>query len=246
MTHTNQNMYEQPKMQKTRARADRFAALRHASKIVLSAVALCAFGLPAVQAQVTVTEGGQASYNYAIAVPPGIAGLQPKLGLSYGGGTANGPVGVGWSVQGVSLITRCPATKALDGGRRGVAFDGNDKLCLDGQRLIPTDANAGGAVTGLASGDALGQTGTNYREYRTEKDNFTRIRAYGAVNDDTATLNNGPKYFKVWTKSGQIYEYGRSPSAAAASNTLILAPRVRHQNALFSLFCNPGPIKSTT
>lgn len=174
------------------------------------------------QAQVSVGEGGQAAYNYTIAVPPGIAGLQPKLGLSYGGGTANGPVGVGWSVQGVSLITRCPATKAIDGGRRGVFLDGNDKLCLDGQRLIPTDAAGGIPVTGLASGDALGLS-SGYREYRTEKDNFTRIRAYGAVNDDTATLNNGPKYFKVWTKSGQVYEYGLSPSVVAASNTLILA-----------------------
>ena len=51
---------------------------------------------------------------------------------------------------------------------------------------------------------------TGFREYRTEKDIYARIRAYGIANGaDT----NGPLYFKVWTKSGQIYEYGAAPSA---------------------------------
>lgn len=43
------------------------------------------------------------------------------------------------------MITRCPASRYTDGAPRGVKFDANDKLCLDGQRLIQTDAN--GSVT---------------------------------------------------------------------------------------------------
>ena len=106
----------------------------------------------------------------------------------------------------------------------GVAYAGNDKLCLDGQRLIQTDA--AGAVSGNASnpspsnpfqtGDSLGGSGTNaIREYRTEKDTFARIRAYGRAG---ALANNGPAYFRVWTKSGQIYEYGNNANPTSNAN----------------------------
>jgi FG-GAP-like repeat/Salmonella virulence plasmid 65kDa B protein len=170
-------------------------------------------------AQVSVSSGGSPNYSQPIAVPPGISGMQPNLALFYAGGGVNGPVGHGWSVQGLSMITRCPASRYTDGAPRGVKFDANDKLCLDGQRLIQTDAN--GVVTPAfpQTNDALGLA-TGYREYRTEKDSFARIRAYGIAN---ASDVNGPAYFKVWTKAGQIYEYGVTLTADANTKAAVAA-----------------------
>ena len=182
---------------------------------LLAMLALSLIG-PA-SAAVSVSPGGQAGYSQAIAVPPGIAGMAPNLAFSYVDGGINGPLGVGWSVQGISAVTRCPATQPTDGVHRTVFFDVADKLCLDGQRLIQTDesglptaaANLKGIPVGSQVNDAQGLDNNNltvYREFRTEKDSFARIRAYGSVGGDAA---KGPAYFKVWTKSGQIYHYGR-------------------------------------
>ncbi len=198
---------------------------------LLSTLAVLALLLPSSQAQVSVTDGGTASYAYPIGVPPGVGGMSPNIGLSYSGAGSNGPVGYGWGIQGISAITRCPQTRGIDGFARGVSFTSSDKLCLDGQRLIQTDAagnpvNASNTTPSASNpfqvNDSLGVAGatTLVTEFRTEKDSFARIRAYGSAGGNPA---NGPAYFKVWTKSGQIYEYGASPSADANTNALIAA-----------------------
>lgn len=163
------------------------------------------------KAQISVSDGGSASYSYQVKVPPGIAGLQPSVGLVYSGGDLT-PVGKGWSITGVPAIARCPATRAIDGTTGRVTFSPSDKLCLSGMRLIQTDAN-GTALAFPQIDDAKGLTGTNVREYRTESDTFARIRAYGALNSN---VNSGPQYFKAWTKGGQVYEFGAGPSTTDA------------------------------
>lgn len=159
--------------------------------------------------QVSVGQGGTAAYSYPILVPPGVGGIAPNFSLSYSNGGVNGAVGTGWSIQGISMITRCSGRKAVDGISKPVDYGVDDKLCLDGQRLIQTDAN--GAVYGTQSGDSLGGNG-QVREYRTERDMYARIRAYGAYGSNGA---NGPAYFKVWTKSGLVYEYGVNSNVSA-------------------------------
>src|SRR5688572_20956413 len=42
---------------------------------------------------------GTAKYGLGIKLPPGTAGHQPSLGLSYDGGGGNGPLGYGWSLS---------------------------------------------------------------------------------------------------------------------------------------------------
>lgn len=168
---------------------------------------------PWAKAQIVVSEGGTPIYSQAIAVPPGVAGMSPRIGLLYSGGGVNGPVGLGWTVQGISAITRCAAIVAIDGpvAARAVTYTPADKLCLDGQRLIQTDAS--GSTVGIAQvDDSQGLDPNLVREYRTEKDSYARIRAYGKANGDAL---NGPAYFKVWTKAGQVFEYGASLSADA-------------------------------
>jgi len=134
-----------------------------------------------------VNPDGSAGYTIPIQVPPGTAGMAPKLSLAYNSNGGNGPLGMGWSLEGLSQIGRCPKTMAQDGVRGGVNLDSNDRYCLDGQRLI-------------ATGGTYGADGT---EYRSELANFARIVSYGQA-------ENGPAWFKVWTKGGQILEYGNT------------------------------------
>lgn len=49
---------------------------------------------------------GTAVYRVGFVVPPGRAGQAPTLGLSYNGGSGNGIVGIGWSLDGVASIQR--------------------------------------------------------------------------------------------------------------------------------------------
>ncbi len=139
-----------------------------------------------------VNESGAATYTIPIQVPPGVAGLEPKLAFTYNSKGRNGLLGMGWGLSGLSAITRCPRTIVQDGGARaGVNFDVNDRFCLDGQRLVMVSPSP--AVYG---GDGV--------DYRTERESFTKVISYGQV----SAPGSGPQWFKVWTKAGQILEYG--------------------------------------
>ncbi|HET9645739.1 MAG TPA: FG-GAP-like repeat-containing protein [Burkholderiaceae bacterium] len=208
--------------------ASRCKVLMRRIALTITVVASLLFSAEGAQAQVAVTDSGTATYSHAIDVPPGVAGMSPKLGLIYSAGGVNGPVGYGWSVQGISSITRCPAIRAVDGRVGGVTYTASDKLCLDGQRLIQTDENGSPTATSNAAGvlvsgqpdDAKGLASGAYREFRTEKDMYARIRAYGYANGDSSGAS-GPAYFRVWTKAGQVYEYGAGPASDGNTKALI-------------------------
>jgi hypothetical protein len=186
------------------------------------AVAL-ALQLCGAHAQVSVSGSGSSTYSQPIAVPPGIGGMSPNLSLMYAGGGVNGPVGHGWSVQGISTITRCPATRSIDGTSVGVVFGPDDKLCLDGQRLIQTLPD--GTPTAFPqAADARGLAPGAVREYRTENDSFARIRAYGITGATGAPDTNGPLYFTVWTKAGQVYTYGSAPGLQTTAGSMAEVP----------------------
>ena len=158
----------------------------------------------------SVSPSGAANYTVPIEVPPGLAGMQPSLSLSYSSQGGNGLLGMGWGLSGLSSIGRCPRTMAQDGVRGGVNYDNNDRYCLDGQRLV------------LVSG-TYGAAGS---EYRTEIDAQVKVVAYGSQTGTpkgSGTTTNAPQYFKVWTKSGQIIEYGNTAdSRIEAEGTTVL------------------------
>ncbi|WP_205525665.1 RHS repeat-associated core domain-containing protein [Pyxidicoccus trucidator] len=98
-----------------------------------------------------VTADGAASVVLPLWVPPGRAGIQPSLSLSYNSRAEDGWLGVGFQLAGLSQIVGCPQTTAQDGIYARPAAP----LCLDGMRLVPIAAD----------------------EYRLEVDSHTRVRS---------------------------------------------------------------------
>ena len=58
----------------------------------------------------SVSDTGQASYSIPLYTPPGTNGVAPQLSLNYSHGAGNGLFGVGWSLSGLSGISRCAST----------------------------------------------------------------------------------------------------------------------------------------
>jgi len=152
--------------------------------------------------QFGVSATGAASYTIPIIVPPGTAGLAPSLSLNYSSQSGNGILGFGWSLGGLPAMTRCPQTYAQDGTHVGVNYNGGDRFCLDGQRLLFISTT--------------GNYGDNGTEYRTEIESYSRIILH------TQSGVTGPAWFEVHTKSGQIIELGNSTdSRVLASGTSV-------------------------
>lgn len=146
----------------------------------------------------SVNPNGAFTYEIPFRLPPGIAGVQPKVSLQYNSQSNNGLAGVGWNISGLSSISRCARTMATDGVRGAVSMDSNDRLCLDGQRLI------------LQSG-VYGEEGATYG---TEIYNGSRIT--GAA----LTGTNSSRSFKVYTKAGEVMEY--TPFNTPANNAALM------------------------
>jgi hypothetical protein len=108
-----------------------------------------------------VSATGAVTYSIPIQVPPGTAGMEPKLALAYDSQAGNGLVGAGWSLSGLSSVHRCGLTIVQDGFNSGVGYSPTqyDGYCLDGQRLV--------LVSGVYGADGA--------EYRTERESFTRV-----------------------------------------------------------------------
>ena len=154
--------------------------------------------MPAVglkPASFQVDGSGQASYTIPVDVPPGIAGLQPKLAINYNHRQPNGILGVGWSITGLSAISRTKANYAIDNFNGAVCYDDLDRLALDGQHLINIQGEYGAA-------DTL---------YYTEMQNWDYIKA-GATADEgfTVTKKNGEKWCYGTTDDSRILAAGTS------------------------------------
>lgn len=127
----------------------------------------------------SVDAGGQATFRIPLEVPPGIAGLAPRLELVYGHRQPNGMMGVGWACSGLSAITRVRATYAVDGFSGAISYGSDDRFALDGQRLIN--------ITG-----DYGKPGTVY---------YTEVQSWNHVRQ----TDGG---FVVTAKNGTTMEYG--------------------------------------
>lgn len=136
-----------------------------------------------------VSNSGASTYTIPLTVPPGIGSVQFQMALVYNSRGLDGVLGVGWSLSGMSSITRCNKTWEQDGAPSGVTLTATDRFCLDGQQL---KINGSG--------------------YSTEIESFSRIVP-------TGTVGTGPASFTVTTKNGLIYDYGLSSDAQILAGT---------------------------
>lgn len=153
--------------------------------------------------EAAVQPSGAASYRIPIRVPPGTAGIEPSLSLSYDSLRGDSGLGLGWQVSGLSSITRCPANLAVDNVAGKVAMNANDRYCLDGQRLLLVNGTYGAAA-----------------EYRTEVDGIQRIKSLGS------NAANGPTSWTVETRSGRTMTYGATTDSyleSASGKTIVWA-----------------------
>ncbi|GGZ77468.1 hypothetical protein GCM10011274_39440 [Paraglaciecola chathamensis] len=141
--------------------------------------------------------GGQANYNIPLQIAPGRNDLKPNISLQYSSSAGNSSLGVGWSLSAISSIQRCSSTLAQDGRIGAVLLDANDKLCLDGKRLIVTS----------------GGYGKSGAEYHTEIDTFARITQSGELSDNGVS-------FTVETRDGRTNYYGHGGNSVISPSGL--------------------------
>jgi YD repeat-containing protein len=151
-----------------------------------------------------VTSTGSATYVIPLRVTPGSSGMEPKISISYNSQATGGPLGAGWSISGLSSITRGNRNLQTDGRVTGVSLTDNDALYLDGERLIPIASSGSGASKTV--------------EYRKRVDDVSRTTQVGA---DLASST-----FVTETKGGlKLYFNGANNSRilAADQTTLLFA-----------------------
>ena len=154
------------------------------------------------QGSIEVNGGGQLQFNLPIALPPGVKSVAPQINFIYTSGSGNGIAGYGWSMSGVTSITRIGKTIDKDGELKAIQLDNTDYYSFNGQRLI------------LKSGTY----GADGAEYVTEKYSNVKIKSLG-----TASLSglSGPNTFEVTFEDGSQAIYG------GYTSTDLLAPNSR-------------------
>ena len=145
-----------------------------------------------------VTSTGAATYSIPIWTPPGVGNVDLKLSLEYNSRGGNGVIGQGWSLAGLSEISRCNRTVAQDGAPGPVTHTVVDRFCLDRQqlKLVSGTYGAVGAV------------------YATEIESFSRISAVASAYGMA---------FVVTSKNGLVYEYGTSADSVIVDASTAVA-----------------------
>ena len=135
----------------------------------------------------SVSPSGAAVYSIEIDAPQGIGGMQPAIAICYSSQAADGYVGIGCGITGVSCISHAPKDIYHDGAASGISYDANDALYLDGKRLL------------LTSGTYCTPGST----YTVESDPFTQVIAitYSGVLGVC---------FHVLTSDGKSFYYGNT------------------------------------
>lgn len=138
------------------------------------------------EGSVAVT-AGVASYTIPIKCPPGTHGVVSQIAVGYNSQAGNGIMGTGWSIFGLSAISRTGRDIYHDNMVAPLEVSRSDQFSLDGMRLL---------LTG-------GCNGCNGATYSPEAENFSFVTAYGII-------GNSPEWFKVVSKDGAVIEYGKT------------------------------------
>jgi len=133
---------------------------------------------------------GGATYVVPIQVPPGTNGVQPSLSVAYNSQSGDGVLGWGWGLSGLSVISRTGTDWYHDSKAKGVTYSANDRVVVDGQRLVALNGNYG----------------ANGTTYDTENASFSIYTSNGI-------LGNGPASITVITQDGTSMGYGTTSDA---------------------------------
>ncbi|MFC4383657.1 RHS repeat domain-containing protein [Chryseobacterium bernardetii] len=151
---------------------------------------------------IDVTSSGQLQYTVPIALPPGIKDTAPNLDMTYLSSSGNGIAGFGWSVSGITTITRTGRTIDKDGELKGIQLDYSDYYSFNGQRLILK----------------TGEYGKNGAEYVTEKYSNAKIKSLGSI---TGLPWQGPEYWEITFEDGSQAWYGGVSSGNSTARSPI-------------------------
>ena len=157
------------------------------------------------QGKLEISNSGAATYTLPIAMPPSIKDVGPVINLIYSSGLSGGIAGQGWSINSISTISRIGTRRDLDGFIDGVDFDDNDKLALDGQRLL------------IKTGDYWADSAV----YQTETQSNSKIEQFGT---------GSSIYFVVTAPDGSRSWYGNYGGVNAVDNTAFYITRFEDTN----------------
>jgi len=90
-----------------------------------------------IQSSISLT--GAKCYIIPIGIPSGREGFQPKIFFSYSSQMGNGPLGIGWSIGGLSAINRENENYFFSGKVESIKMDIYDSFSIDGIRLHKTN-----------------------------------------------------------------------------------------------------------
>lgn len=159
----------------------------------------------------SVNASGAAEYSIPLVVPPGTNGMAPQLNLRYDSQDIGSFLGQGWSLNGLSMVTRGPATKTVDGFVNPLDGDNHDRFYFQGLELVAVADHMGRAlVTDTDQSAAYGACGT---VYHTELETWTKIVSMCTNCPLGHRCSEGPAYFEVWNKDGSYMRLGKNNSS---------------------------------
>ena len=134
---------------------------------------------------------GGAAYSITIACPPGVNGMEPKIGLTYNSQGGYGLAGYGVNISGISVITRGLKDLFHDGIVKGISYKSyGDALFLDGKRLIP-------------------QVASSESYFTIEGDPYVEVVRHGSLYDGSTDI-----WFEVIDHhNNMVYKYGETSDA---------------------------------
>ncbi|WP_312769846.1 polymorphic toxin type 23 domain-containing protein [Epilithonimonas sp.] len=156
------------------------------------------------QGSIDVNGGGQLQYTLPIAIPPGIRSVAPDIKLSYTSGNGNGLVGYGWSLSGITSISRTGKTLDKDSEVSGVNLN-YSPFQFNGQRLIYKSGGNGPPYGGV--------DGTTYI---TDKYSNIQIKVVGTIYEQNW---QGPASWEVTFEDGSQAWYGATSAGVSSART---------------------------
>ncbi|WP_437631954.1 RHS repeat-associated core domain-containing protein [Sorangium sp. So ce854] len=170
----------------------------------------------------SISSTGEAVYTMDLTTVPSRVGMGPRLQLVYRSDAGDGVLGAGFSIAGLSAITPCPKNLAQDAEIRAVRYDGEDALCLDGQRLVPV------------------REGPGIIEYRPFPDTFVKVVGHSPPEGASPAE---ALFFEAHLPNGRVVECGRTegskPLARGGIPRAWLANKARdgRGNAMTYAYC---------